>query len=478
MDSQRILGTGLLLTMTVLAACNGGIGGTGGKDGGTKADISVGTVSALGSVEVNGVTFDTSTATITIDESASLEADLKEGMVVEVRGSIDTETTGSATTVVAEDVIKGPITDMLVGNDAQIEVLGQRVDIDSASILTNSNDDVLTIINFANNELVEISGFVKASGVVAATRIQKETVLSNYKLKGFITNKMPTTFSIGNQTIDFSGVDTGNLPGGVPANDMLVEVKAAITLGGSGELIATRIELEEIKNSEGSEIELEGYVTDATGAPDTFYIGSQQVQTTGTTLFKGGLPADIRFGIEVEAEGQISGGILIASEVEFEPSAEVEADTAAVNVMAGTVTLAATAGGLVVLTNADTEISTLTGTGNSLADLNAGGGNHLQVRGSFDPGSGTIIAKKIEEKTTPDTDVVLRGPVTAKSATTIDIMGVIITPDVSAEYRDESGQSIVDLNTFLGQVTVGTTIVEAESKVNAPLVWDKLSLEY
>ena len=75
-----------------ISACggggDGGIGGTGGGGGGTAADVSVGTITAFGSVWVNGVEFKSNTATIKIDDNPHPESDLRVGMVARVDGSI------------------------------------------------------------------------------------------------------------------------------------------------------------------------------------------------------------------------------------------------------------------------------------------------------------------------------------------------------------------------------------------------------
>ncbi len=480
MNAKRMIKYGLVLAISLLTACNGGIGGTGGKGGGgSKQAISVGTVTATGSVQVNGVTFDTSTATVTIDEISAPETALKQGMVVEVRGSINSETAGTADTVAAEAVVKGPITDMLAGNPNQIAVLKQLVLLDAATIFIDSDGTtVLTLVQFNTSiagDLVEVSGFVKADGVIAATRIEKKTVLDDYKLKGMITGKAVTTFNIGSQLVEFSAADVSDLPGGVPANGLLVEVKASIMLGIGGELIATRVEQETVRNSEGSQIELEGYVTDATGAPGTFFIGSQEIQTSGATIFTGGLPADIRLGVEIEVEGQITGGVLIADQVEFESSTEVEADTVSVDAVGKTLVLAIGADRLTVVTNENTEISTIAGN-DLLSDLLPSGGNHIQVSGSYDALTRNIIATSIEEKTA-DTDVILQGPVTGMSATTIEIMGVVIMPDATAVYRDVNDLPVTDFAAFQAMISVGS-IVKAKGVQGVPILWKKLRLEY
>jgi len=482
MNAKSMIKYSLVLAISLLTACNGGIGGTGSKGGGgTKKDISVGTVTATGSVQVNGVTFNTTSATVTIDEIPVSEAALKQGMVVEVRGSIDSETAGTADTVAAEAVVKGPITNMLAGNPNQIAVLKQLVLLDAATILVVPGIPAPTLTDFTNSDLVEVSGFVKASGVIAATRIEKKTVLNDYKLKGVITGTLGTTFKIGNQLVDYSGLGSSAMPDGVPADGWFVEVKASIPLGGSGELIATRIELESIRNSEGSKIELEGYVTKVTSTSGTlgiFFIGSQEIQTTnGSTIFTGGLLADIRLGVEIEVEGQITGGVLIADEVEFDSNVEVEADTLIVDAANGTLSLdVGGMSGLVVVTNENTEISTLDPAGNNLlSDLAAGGGNYVDVRGNYDAVNKNIIATRIEEKTA-DVKILLQGPVTGESATTIEIMGITVDP-AAATLEDQDEASVIDFATFLTMVSVDS-IVKAEGTQVPPILWEKLSLEY
>ena len=62
------------------STAGGGVGGTG---------ISVGTITGFGSVFVNGVEFDTSGASITVDGTPASESDLGIGMVVAVEGAFN-----------------------------------------------------------------------------------------------------------------------------------------------------------------------------------------------------------------------------------------------------------------------------------------------------------------------------------------------------------------------------------------------------
>jgi hypothetical protein len=71
----------------IISGCGGGTGGTGsGGDTPTSA-VSVG-VMAKGSVIVNGVRYEDTTANISIDDTPKTAADLRDGMVVRVAGTV------------------------------------------------------------------------------------------------------------------------------------------------------------------------------------------------------------------------------------------------------------------------------------------------------------------------------------------------------------------------------------------------------
>ncbi|HSH07907.1 MAG TPA: DUF5666 domain-containing protein, partial [Burkholderiales bacterium] len=111
-----------------LAACGGG-----GVDGGTGGTgVSSGTVTKFGSIFVNGVEFSTSGATFRRDDNPSSEGELKIGMNVEVRGSIASSTSGTATLVEVEEAVRGPLEAAPTGTPstgATLVVLGQTVHV-------------------------------------------------------------------------------------------------------------------------------------------------------------------------------------------------------------------------------------------------------------------------------------------------------------------------------------------------------------
>ena len=97
-----------------LVAC-GGSGSSGGVAGiGGSGFISSGSVTGFGSVFVNGVKFETGSATFDIDDSGSgSQDDLAIGMVVKVNGSInDDGVTGTATSISFDDELQGPVSSL------------------------------------------------------------------------------------------------------------------------------------------------------------------------------------------------------------------------------------------------------------------------------------------------------------------------------------------------------------------------------
>ena len=115
---------GLLVLGTALVVACGGGGGdqvAGIDGGGNPAPVAInivsqGTITGFGSVIVNGVRYDTSNATFTIDGSPGTESDLAVGQVVVVSGTINQAgTEGTAASVDFDDAVEGPIESIDLG---------------------------------------------------------------------------------------------------------------------------------------------------------------------------------------------------------------------------------------------------------------------------------------------------------------------------------------------------------------------------
>ena len=123
----------IVLFATGCSSDGGGLADSGGMSG---TGVSQGAVSSFGSVFVNGVRWDLSSATIEIDGVVASESDLRVGMVVRVEGDFAAgNSDGTATRVTFEDVLEGPIEDAPVetvpGMIKTFTILGQTVAVDA-----------------------------------------------------------------------------------------------------------------------------------------------------------------------------------------------------------------------------------------------------------------------------------------------------------------------------------------------------------
>lgn len=468
--------TSLLRKIAILSAvgfltssCGGGGGGGDVAGGGLSGTgISAGAITSFGSIFVNGVEFETSSASISLDDTAVSENDLKIGMVVKVRGTFNT-TSGSALTVAAEDVVKGPV-QSVAGDGLSLVVLGQTVLVNNTTAIDNSIPGKL-ITNLNPNDLVEVHGFVKDKGIISATFIELKNALAQFHVKGFAenVNTGARTFTIGALAIAYNAADVSDLPGGHPANGQFVEVKGQNSLGVGGQLMATKVEPEGLGVADAPEAEVEGFVTSLTSTSD-FFLDSQHVVTTGGTRFEGGLQSDIAFGVKLEVEGSLSGGTLTAEKVSFRDSIRLEADVATVG--ANSFTLKGLSG-IGVTVDSQTEFK-----GNASAFGDIAVNDHVQVRGRLVSGN-SVIASEIDETST-NTDVILQGPIdafTTPPADSLTILGVAIDTTAIADPNFQGvDDTAIGRAAFYAGVKVGG-LVKAKGTSGASVTWNEVELE-
>jgi hypothetical protein len=103
MNAKKIIfaAGGLMFALAVVFNACGGSGGSNGLAG---RNVSRGIITGFGSVFVNGVEFDSSSAAVTIDDNPSSESDLRIGMEVTVKSDGT-----AASSITAADDLEGPI---------------------------------------------------------------------------------------------------------------------------------------------------------------------------------------------------------------------------------------------------------------------------------------------------------------------------------------------------------------------------------
>jgi hypothetical protein len=445
-----------------LAACGGsssdpaGGGGGGGGGGGTPA-TSKGVVTALGSVTVNGIRFDTSTAQIRIDDNPGRpESELKLGMVVKVKGSKDDATaSGRATEVEAHHVLRGKVDDK--GNDL-LRVGGHEVEVEHA---TEFEDRTARLGSVSVGERVRVHGHPTSTGRFRATRVEKEAGTSeDFQVKGFVSDlsRAAGTFTL-KVTPDAASAYAVTVAAGVAipagvANGSYVEVHAAAQPAG-GALTAVAVHLEDAKLGEAqAEVEVEGLVTSGTSAQ--FVVEGQTVATSASTRWENGVPGDLLPGVKVEAEGRLdAAGVLQASKVSFRANVRLQGPVAGVDVAAGTFRVH----GLTVRTDAWTEWK---GSSGGSLDLGGIGAGPVEVRAIPLP-DGTFQATRVEA--TNDGRLILQGPVASKNASagSLGVLGLTVQTNGQTEYRDASDAAL-SASAFFAAVTEGRTVVKARGR--------------
>ncbi len=447
----------LLLTACGGGGADGGIGGTGGGGGaGTAADVSVGAITAFGSVWVNGVEFKSNTATIKIDDNPHLEGDLKIGMIARVDGSISS---ASATTITVSSAAKGYVESV---NGNQMVVMGQTVISDGATTISNGP--------IAAGNYVEVHGLVVSDGTISATYIEKKATLANppFAVKGFVKahDAVTNAFSLGALNVTMGANPTlSDMPAG-SWTGLQVEVKGTTCAGNPpnsnvcGTLTASKVEPHGPRGTV-AKVEVEGFVTSFTSI-SSFTVGNQAVATTPNTVFQGGLAVDLVAGTKVEVEGALAGGILTATKVSFRENIRFEANIASI---VGTNSLTLTGlPGITIETNSLTRFKTVGFGGLAV-------GNNLKIRGRLGS-NGIVVATEVEQKSVaPDTRVIMQAIATVVG-TNVTLLGITFDASAMQSFKDIN-DNVITSTQFFAAATTGKLIKARGGLSGGVITWSQ-----
>jgi hypothetical protein len=425
----------------VLAACGGGGGGAGG---GATAGIArggiiaSGPITGFGSVYVNGVRYSTTGATITVDDQPGTESDLRIGQVVRIEGSLDAGgTTGTATRIVFDDEVEGPIQSIDLAASRMV-VLGRTI---NAGPGTSFDDRIVprSLEGLVVGDRVEVSGLVASDGAVNATRIERKAAQSSVEVKGAVASLDTTArrFALGQMTVSYAAAQLVGFASGQPANGDSVE--AVGTIDGAGVLVASRLEKEDgSSGSNDQQADYEGLITRFV-SPTDFSVASQRVTTTASTVYRGGGAANLALDVAIDVEGRFNAsGVVVATEIEFRQEGDLElaARVDSVNAAGNSLVIL----GVTVRTNSLTRFedhSSAEIERFSLANVNPG--DYVEVRGYND---GTGFLATLLERDDDQSSVDLEGPAQAVAAPGFTVGGVAVTTDANTEFRDNNGVTI------------------------------------
>ncbi len=451
-------GLAAALAMALLASsCGSGITAGIEGTGATVASVSAGAISRFGSIFVNGVEYDTTTAAVSIDGQSAAASDLQVGQVVVVQGSLDPGgIKGKAAQVAFDTSVQGPVAAANAAGST-LTVLGQTVRISPQTSLAADAGGTPNFASFAPGTLVAVSGFANANGDITATRVQLKTQVTAYLIAGAVSSVNAPAYQllINGARIDFSGATLGGFPGGrsVQAGDV---VQVATASGRStGTLFATRVTLlAGASGGSGTHGAIDGDVTRFASAAD-FDVEGTHVTTNAQTLFQNGTAAQLAADVEVSAQGDFDAtGTLVATSVQFARSAPIllKGPVDAVDPSTNTLTVL----GVAVTTDATTRFEDQSAAPVSPFNLAAvAAGDFVEIHGSLTP-TGAVAAALLTREA-PGGETELRGQATGVAAPALTLLGVPALTGPGTRFVDSSESTITSAQFFAG-AAAGSTV--------------------
>ncbi|QOF80474.1 DUF5666 domain-containing protein [Variovorax sp. 38R] len=291
-------------------ASNGNTDGSGVGSGGTgvTADAAgIGAADGLGSIILNGLRYDTDTATITIEDATALQI----GMSARVAGKVDPDfTRGIATQVVSAAELRGAVSRIDVGTGSFV-VMGISVSIDAATVWADANG----LASVVDGSLIQVWGLPGAPGTLRATRVQTAPTLTAPLVTGAIQNLDATnrTFMLGQLTVSYGGASFAGIDASSLANGVIVRARGTAAPLGSA-FTATKVEgWYAIPVSNGIALQLAGVITDF-ASRGAFEVLGTPVDATNAQI-TGGPVGSLGNGVKVEVDGFMSGGVLVVKKL-------------------------------------------------------------------------------------------------------------------------------------------------------------------
>jgi hypothetical protein len=445
----------------LLASCGGAeptrLAG-GGSDGtGAPPDSAAsGVITGFGSVIVNGVRWDVSTADIAVNGvSNRRQDDLRVGMVVTVTGKRDSAATnGQAVRIAFDNLLQGNVDATLAANT--LRVAGQAVQVSSDTQFEGVTDAASLRVG----DRVQVSGFRERTGLIRATWIGVLATANAIELTAPITAVATGSIQAAGLTIDIRSAQLVDVPGG----GLAVGQWARIALSGppvAGTATASRVRvLSPVFATGVINVQLQGLVDQYNATAGSFQINDRPVRLTVNTRFVDGTRANLAENSPVEVRGTVAASVVQADEVRFLPDlagAAARGPVALVEAANGRL-LMFSANGLEVRISNDTLLvdSLNPAAPLNLATLSTADDVVALGRGSASGGGGGRIDARVVQRVPRGAPAGIDGEVTSASGTRLAILGVPV--EVSgATTLNAAGQPITQAD-FLAQATTGRSV--------------------
>jgi hypothetical protein len=334
-DPSRRPVRGLMLligaALAITACGGGGDGGSPAQSTASGSTFAAGPITGFGSVIVNGVRYDDSSASITDDDGINHRSDeLRLGMMTEIDSAAITGDDKGGLRSVARAIrfgseIIGPVTSV-AADGSSLVVLGETVKVNPATLLDDRLVGGLAAL-VPGTTVVEVHGVLDVTtGIYTATRIEPKPNAPFFKLRGVVSNIDKTAHTLrigsGTETISYDAI-AASVPAALD-NGLLVRVRLQTTQV-AGQWVAATIVSGVRKLEDHDEAELEGTITASTFETDKkFSVNGIAVDASNAVFPKGS--AGIVLGARVEVKGKAVAGVVIATRVNVEGEHDREAE--------------------------------------------------------------------------------------------------------------------------------------------------------
>lgn len=443
---------------------------------GSDKSTAVGPISGFGSVIVNGVRYNTDSASFDIDGSPGSQSDLSVGQIVIVKSTTDASGQAVAENIIFEDIVEGPIDAIDIAAN-RLEILRQNVFIDGST----SFDDSISprnINGLSVGDIVEVSGQFNANNDIVASRIEPKPAGGEFELHGTISNlnSAATTFNLNALTVGYASATLDDFGTNGPQNGDHVEVKGN-NFNNAGDFLATKVEFKGGDMGVGDPDdsgEIHGFVTAFTSATN-FEVAGIPVTTNSSTEYIFGTSADLALNVMVEAEGNFnSDGVLVADKIKFENERNIRITSTldSVDSTANTLTIFGVTFSADTSTRfedkSDAEVSPF-----NLGNLSAG--DYLEVRG-FERASDGLYAARVEREDADDEDEV-QAFVEVVSTDSLEMLGITINTNSNTEYEDENDLPLTRAQFFARVVPGDLVKADGDKTGSSSLLAEELSFE-
>ena len=167
---NRVFAAAVAITILMTGCSSGGGGESDDVASAVTTTASEGPIAGFGSVIMNGVRWDTDSASFEINGEMGAQSDLGIGMIVRVEGERFSDGTARADRVIFESRLRGPIRQIVdLGPDARaLEIFGIRTIVSRAATVFEGTD----LDSLAVDTVVDLSGLVNEAGEVEATHLR------------------------------------------------------------------------------------------------------------------------------------------------------------------------------------------------------------------------------------------------------------------------------------------------------------------